>query len=276
MTGVLTGKVKVFIELLTVTVVSFFLADACYALFFVEPVSVSVETTQKARLLSHSKEPELLSAYDAIVKRNLLDVKNAAPDPEKSSGVLKTPASAISVSKRGFDLLGTVYSNIPSQRRAIVIFNGKQDIYKEGSILSGWEVAEIRRREVILQQEAEKERLLIDDDKDKAGAVASTRTISRNYVKGQLKDMAGLIKSVQLAPGRIGKHKGLMVNGLKRKSFLYDMGLRKKDLLVRANGRALTSFADAASLMTLVDKDEVSLDIVRKGKSQNLTFRLVQ
>ena len=128
MTGVLTGKIKVFIELLVVTFVSFFLADACYALFFVEPVKTSVATVQKTRSISHSKKPKSLSAYNTITNRNLLKVKNAAPKAKKVSAKPNTSSSTISVSKRGFNLVGTGFSPVSSQRRAIVIYKGKQDI----------------------------------------------------------------------------------------------------------------------------------------------------
>jgi hypothetical protein len=45
MTSISTDKIKIFIELLVVTAVSYFMADACYALFFIEQSIVPKHVT---------------------------------------------------------------------------------------------------------------------------------------------------------------------------------------------------------------------------------------
>lgn len=275
MTGLLTGKIKVFIELLVVTVVSYLMANACYALFFAEqyiaPKHVACNTVTTAAL----EKQVALSSFKLIEQRNLLKVKNAPPVPKRNKPKKKTSPKAISISKRGFRLLGTIYAETPSKSWAIVLYKNKQALYRIGSTIGGWKIATIKRREIILHRGKVKERLLIDGKPAKtAGANTGARVVARSYIKNQLKDLSKVAGSVQIVPQTKGGTKGLHVQSLHSRSFLYNMGLRKGDLLVKANGKPLTSFGDAASLMSMLEKNSISLDIIRKGKRQTLKFKL--
>lgn len=275
MTGILTGKVKIFIELLVVTVGSYFMADACYALFFVEQNIVPKHVTRKVATTATLEKQVALSSFKLIEQRNLLKVKNAPPAPKRNKPKKKSTPQAISISKRGFHLLGTICAETPSKSWAIVLYKNKQSLYRNGSTISGWKVVEIKRREIILQRGKVKERLLIDGKSAKTARGSSgERVVARSYIKNQLKDLSKVASSIQIVPKTKGRTKGLYVQSLHSRSFLYNMGLRKGDLLVKANGKTLTSFGDAASLMAMLDKNNISLDIIRKGKRQTLKFRL--
>lgn len=275
MTGILTSKVKIFIELLVVTAISYFMADACYALFFVEQNVAPKYVTRNISTKKILEKQVALSSFKLIEQRNLLKVKNAPPVPKKKRPKKKTTPQAISISKRGFHLLGTIFAEKPSESWAIVLYKNKQSLYRNGSNISGWKVVEIKRREIILQRGSAKERLLIDGKKATASRGSSGgRVVARSYIKKQLKDLSKVASSITIVPSTKGGRKGLHVQALRSGSFLYNMGLRKGDLLVKANGKSLTSFGDAASLMSMLDKNNISLNIIRKGKSQTLTFRL--
>lgn len=276
MTGILTSKVKIFIELLAVTVVSYFLADACYVLFFSEQAVVLKNTSQVVHSKSAVEKQVNRSVFALIEQRNLLKVKNLPPKPKKHVPPKVTSAEALSISKRGFRLLGTVLAEKPLRSCAIVLYKNKQSLYRNNAIIGGWKIVEVKRREIILQRGGVKERLLIDADNKKAAIKrVNQRVLKRSYVKSQLSDLSTLSQSVQLQPRTVGKTKGLIVSGLRSKSFFYKMGLRRGDLLVKANGRNLSSLSDAASLMVMLDSNSISLDIVRNKKRQTLTYRLV-
>lgn len=277
MIGILTGKVKIFIELLAVTLVSYFLADACYSLVFVEQATTPKAAVRIASTNNATQKQIARNTFNMIERRNLLKVKNAPPKPKAAPARKKSPKEALSISKRGFHLLGTIYADIPSQSWAIVLYKNKQSLYKIGTTVGGWKVTGIKRREIILQRKNVKERLLIDAK----GVVAqgskniNERVLARGYVKNKLKNIDKIAQSIQLKPKQIAQSKGLQVSFLRSKSFFYNMGLRKGDLLVQANGKVFSSLSDAASLMSMLDKDNISLDIIRKGKRQTLTYRLV-
>jgi type II secretion system protein C len=181
----------------------------------------------------------------------------------------------IPISKRGGHLLGTIISETPSKSWAIVLYENKQSLYRPGSTISGWKVVEIKRREIILQRGKAKERLLIDETTATIpNGSYGARVVARSYIKSELQDLRKVARSIQIIPQTKGGRKGLHVQAIQSGSFLYNMGLREGDLLVTANGNPLTSFDDAASLMSILDKSGIFLEIIRKGKSQTLTFRL--
>ena len=277
MIGILTGKVKIFIELLAVTIVSYFLADACYSLFFIEQAASPKTAIRIASTNVTAQKQIARNTFNMIERRNLLKVQNVPPKPKPVPAPTPPRVEALSISKRGFYLLGTIYADIPSQSWAIVLYKNKQSLYKIGTVVGGWKITEIKRREIILQRKNMKERLLIDAKGVVAQAVKNIneRVLARGYVKNQLKNIDKIAQSIQLEPKQVAQSKGLQISFLRLKSFFYNMGLRKGDLLVQANGKVFASLSDAASLMSMLDSNNISLDIIRKGKRQTLTYRLV-
>lgn len=279
MIGILTGKVKIFFELLVVTIVSYFLADACYSLLFVEQAELPKTAIRTVSSNATAQKQIARNTFNMIEQRNLLKVQNVPHIPKPVLAPKPPPVEALSISKRGFHLLGTIYADIPSQSWAIVLYKNKQSLYKIGTSVGGWKIASIKRREIILQRKDMKERLLIDATGKGAVAQVGTniheRVLARKYVKNELKDLDKIAQSIQLEPKQVAQSKGLQVSSLRTKSFFYNMGLRKGDLLVQANGKVFASLSDAASLMSMLDNNNISLDIIRKGKRQTLTYRLV-
>lgn len=273
MTGILTGKVKIFIELLAITTVSYFLASACYTLFFYKEVQAP-KNVMRAADASTAQQKTAFTSFDVIAQRNLLKVKNDAPKPLVS---LDGSSSAKpNISQRGFNLLGTILGVDKAHDFAIILLNGNQKLYKVGEAIEGWKILTVMRREILLEQNGVKERLLIDPDSDAtAGGNAVKHVLARSAVKKELGNLENIARSIQLAPRSVDGTKGLQVRFLRANSFFYNMGLRKNDLLIEANGRTFASLSDATSLLSMLDDKMISLDIIRKGKRQTLTYRLV-
>ncbi|WP_027361981.1 type II secretion system protein N [Halodesulfovibrio aestuarii] len=275
MSGVSLDKIKIFIELGVIIVSSYFMANACFALFFAEQSVPTKYASRNVTSTAISERRAALSSFELIEQRNLLKVKNVPPAPERNNSVNSITQQALSVSQRGFYLLGTICAETPSKSWAIVLYKNKQSLYRYGSTIGGWKITDVKRREIILLRGKVKERLLIDAKSTKnITGNPKELIVARSYVKNKLKDVSKVASSVRIVPQTRGKTRGLYVQSLQTQSFLYDMGLRKGDLLINANGTPLTSFGDAASLMSMLEKNDVSLNIIRNGKSQTLTFRL--
>lgn len=272
MTGFLTSKVRIFIELLVVAAVSYFMSDACYALFFEKQIIVPKHMAHHIPTKKSIEKQVALSSYKLIEQRNLFKVKNAPSVPTKRTFEKNSTQQAVSISKRGFHLLGTVVAETPTKSWAIVLYGNKQSLYKYGSTISGWRVVEIKRREIILQRGKVRERLLIDEAT--LNGSSKDRVVERSYIKSELQDLRKVARSIQLVSQTRWGRKGLHVQTIRAGCFLYNMGLRKGDLLVKANGKPLTSLGDMASLMSMLEMNNFALNIIRKGKSQTLTFRL--
>lgn len=274
MSRVSVRKVRMLGWLLVVITVAYFLITACNVLFF-EKLVVASENAAPAVRMSFSQESAPFSSFAGIEQRNLLKVKNQAPVlPAESEHVLFSGASA--VSQRGFALLGTILGSSTAQHYAIVLVNNKQSLYKVGQAVAGWTLLAVKRREILLERNGVKERLLIDTSSNGTGNSGNAEyVVARSSLKKEFADLQSLTRSIQLSPRKIGGVTGLQVSFLRSSSFFYSMGIRKGDMLVEVNGRALVSFRDSMALLRMLDEKMIALDIVRKGKRQTLTYRLV-
>lgn len=277
MNASLIRKIKIFIELLLVTIVSYFLADACYVLFFVEQAAVpkhALRFVSKSGIISEQIDR---NSYDLIEQRNLLKVRNILPSSAPSATRNEAPVESVAISKRGIHLLGTIYADTPSQRRAIFLFKNEQSLKRNGDTVGGWSVVDIKRCEVILQRDGIKERLVIDakGDVTEHSKKNDERLLARRFVKNELKNLDELAQSIQLEPKQIAGSEGLQIRFLRSRSFFHNIGLRKGDVLVQVNGKAVTSFSNVASLLPVLDSELVSVNVIRNGKHLTLTYRLV-
>jgi membrane-associated protease RseP (regulator of RpoE activity) len=99
--------------------------------------------------------------------------------------------------------------------------------------------------------------------------------VERSLVKELVED--GAARRARIVPyNQDGKVAGLKLFGIRRTSLLAQLGLKNGDLVLRANGRPLSSpeealeiYRDAAKLSTL------ELEIERKGEKQTISYRAV-
>lgn len=273
--GVSFRKTKLFIVVSVFAVVIYFFTIAYVALF--ETVQMATpDYSIPSKSVSSAQCIMSFASYAAIGKRNLLKVHNQ-PAVFSAASEQELFAGASAISQRGFTLLGTILGNCSAQHYAIVLLNSKQLLFKVGQSVDGWKILAIKRREVLLEQEGVKERLLID-----AMAGANTRggsvehVLSRIMLKKKFSNLSEITPSIQLAPRRMGEVSGLYVDYLRPNSFLYTIGLRKNDMLVEVNGQSTFSLRNPMTLMSMLDENMIVLDIVRKGERETLMYRLVK
>lgn len=264
-------KIRLILLLAVLVVVVYFLRTAYVALFETVPVA-SFESFKPKNSTFSAGRTASLESYSAIGKRNLLGVKNcASTQPTTSEHELFSEASAIS--QRGFTLLGTILGDSQASHYAVVLVNNVQSIFKVGQTVEEWKVLAIKRREVLLERNGVRERLLIDDADD---AKVPERVLATDELKKELGKLDELAQNIQLSPRRMGKNSGLYVDYLRSNSFLYTLGLRRDDLLVEINGQRLMGLRNPMALMRMLEENMIALDIVRKGKRQTLMYRLVK
>jgi hypothetical protein len=93
--------------------------------------------------------------------------------------------------------------------------------------------------------------------------------IPRDILDRELADFEGLTSSVQLAQERVG----FRLQRVREGSFLSRAGLRPNDLLLRVDGRPLTTIDDCAAAYAQVRVlDRFTVDVVRDGRPVQLRY----
>ena len=277
MADIVPPKLKLLFELTAITVASYFVANTIFYIWIAAPLTLTKPSANIVTPPTTQHRKEHLADFTIIETRNLLAVQNTGR--EKSASQSGYRINSLAVSKRGFTLLGTVYSDIPKACRAIITHENKQKLYKLSDQIDDWELLEIRRGAVVLAKGAEKELLLVDENETMIGSGTGSRitqkVISRGYAQNQLRNLERLADSVAVVPKRIDGTQGLLIQTIRKRSFLHDMGLRKNDLLVKANNQSFMSLGDITSLMSMLEDESISLEILRDGTRQTLTYKLM-
>ena len=88
------------------------------------------------------------------------------------------------------------------------------------------------------------------------------------------KEVGALMRSVSMAPQALGAYRGLRIVALEQDSYLSGLGLRRDDLLLTANGEALTDLRDLAGFGELLNEKNIRLEVLRDGKKIILDYEL--
>ncbi len=269
--------------LLCIGLIAWFLALATFSLRERSP-----ETPGGASPLAASAvaAPEPLGAFESINARNLLGVSVFPPEARRDrkggaggggDGEERISAEgidALPVSKRGWKLLGTIVSS-GRDSRAVIQFDGKELPYREGDTLQGWKIALVQRRTVVLAKGGARERLIMGDAAAPQKAEAKPdeqKAVSRAKLREELGDVGALMRNVSVTPQTVGGYNGLRIVNIQSGSYIEELGLRKDDLLLGANGKPLAGFGDLAGLGELADESAVTLEVLRNGKKTIIRY----
>ena len=265
---------KVALNTLTVTVVAYFLASASL-LLFVEPKLPSsrdgagkvVETVAKI-----SVPP--LKFFSPIWDRNAF--KAAMPKPKATPKPKPETIDQLKVAKLNARLLGTMYSDVPVFSRAVTLVGNNQSLVKIGDEIDGFTITEIKRRAVVLQKGKNRQLLLIDSNDKRVAAKKgeSRKMLSRSELKAKLQDLDSLARDIQLAPATRGKQQGLWVRQLRAGSLFSKAGLQRDDVILTVGGQQVAKGANPVALFKLLDREQVTVDILRDGKPMQLVLLL--
>ena len=167
------------------------------------------------------------------------------------------------------------------KNRAVIQIDGRQEPYAEGAEIKGWKVAYIQRRTVVLARGGRKERLQIEGGAlPQAGVAAAARapalrkSLNRTELRRAMTDPGALMRSVSIRPQALGAYRGLRIVALEQDSYLSGLGLLRDDLLLTANGKALTDLRDLAGFGDLLNEKNIRLEVLRDGKKIILDYEL--
>lgn len=282
-----TGTVFPFLSIMFMLALSaWFLAQASAALWF----SVPLEDPERLETLSEKNMPgsalaEAPESFSIIETRNLLRARNLSGGKQGPGGrfLSDNPAAEsgegedvdnLPVSKKGWKLLGTIVEgtdSIPRKAsRAVILHEGKQQAYKLGDSVQGWEVALIRRRTVVLTRGNVRERLLIADEAFPSGKtegdVTVRKTVDRTRLRQELGDIASLMRDIAAEPQHVGGYQGLRITEIRPGSYVQELGLAPGDLLLGVNNRPLKGFGDLGELAELLNTGKITVEVLRNGK----------
>lgn len=270
-------------SLLCIGLIAWFLARATFSL---RERAAEAPGTASPLAASETAAPEPVGAFESINTRNLLGVSVFPPEARRNrkggagSGgddeerVSAEGIDALPVSKRGWKLLGTIVSS-GRDSRAVIQFDGKELPYREGDTLQGWKIALVQRRTVVLAKGGARERLIMGDAAAPQKAEAKPdeqKAVSRAKLREELGDIGALMRNVSVTPQTVGGYNGLRIVNIQSGSYIEELGLRKDDLLLGANGKPLAGFGDLAGLGELADESAVTLEVHRNGKKTIIRY----
>lgn len=271
---------RVVINVVIVVASAYFVASAM-ALTLVPQRPSTPRITQEAPefVVSTETRQAPLGAYDVINRRNLFQafdpakVKKKPPPPPPEPK--KKKITELPLSKLGVRLLGTIYSNDPGLRRAVVIDGNNQLLLKEKDKIRGRNILDIRRRAVRLDHGKTDELLVIDNNED-AKIAAKSETgrvaVSEEVAEKSRRNLQDILESIQMVPARVDKNRGLLVKQLQPNTFLHSLGLRQNDLVLSVNDKAMDKLDNVMALRSFFDDDTVEVKILREGDVETLIF----
>ena len=159
--------------------------------------------------------------------------------------------------------------------RAVIQVNGAEQPYREGDTIQGWKIALVQRRTVVVAKGGSKERLLMSEDpilQKEDTKPDEQKTVSRARLREELGDVGSLMRAVSVSPQTVGGYQGLRILDIQSGSYIEELGLRKDDLLLGANGKPLRGFGDLGGLGDLADKSAITLEVLRNGKKTIIRY----
>lgn len=161
-------------------------------------------------------------------------------------------------------------------RRAIIIYRGNFEVVKLGDKIADFNIAEIKRRAVILERSKKREILMIDKGDKKIALKSDSGSVLLNKDKFEkvLARPEDILNQVDFAPAKVDGRKGLLINSIEKGSILANIGLRKGDLIVSVNGKTLNSFNDMMSLAKMSPASSVEIKIWRNKRFETLKLKL--
>lgn len=280
----MSRRLPVLFTLLCIALVAWFLARGTFALR-----ETALETSGSASRFAENAAaaPEPLAAFDGITGRNLLGVsvfppeagrarKDGADAGEGNERLSADGIDALPVSKQGWKLLGTIVNSGPGKAsRAVIQVNGTEQPYREGDTIQGWKIALVQRRTVVVAKGGSRERLLMSEDpviQKEDAKPDEQKTVSRARLRDELGDVGALMRAVSVSPQTVGGYQGLRIIDMQSGSYIEELGLRKDDLLLGANGKPLKGFGDLGGLGDLADKSAITLEVLRNGKKTIIRY----
>ena len=230
-----------------------------------------------------------LAQYQRVDFRNML-VKakvTEAPSADSKNTTSSTAYSINSLVLKG--LYGSQFSGyaIVAKKSALK----KTEIVGVGEVYAGYKLKEIAIDHVIFTKNSKDFILELQKSKGKfASAITrvnssqtqeddaeiSEKVVTRSDIKYYSKNPSKIWKDIAISPlKKNGKIEGFKVTRIKKGSKMAQLGLRKGDIMIRANNVKLTSFNDALKLYKNIDKlDTIEIIVLRNNEEKEIIYEI--
>jgi general secretion pathway protein C len=282
----------IFINLVCLTICAYVLVNGFYGTFASSvsshPVSVQPD---KYPVSGTDAAPRPLSAYQAILERNLFDTR-ATNAP---SSATKVDPDSLEETKLNLKLWGTVTGS-DKEAYAVIedVKSREQNLYRPGDAIQTATVKEIFRDKVVLTVNGKNEVLQMEDLASggsanrpgglplraglrPSGEIRPQRiSLRRSYIDQSMTNMGSLMTQVQIRPHmENGVPSGLGLSSIKPNSIFRRMGLRNGDVITGVDGREISSVDDALRLVdNLKNASTVSVQLKRRGRQKDIEYHI--
>lgn len=222
-----------------------------------------------------------LNAYRIISDRNLFG------SIDRTDGKIQINVDELESTKLSLALLGTVSGTGGFDFAVIEEKNKKkQGLFREGDAIASATIIKIMRGMVVLRVDDRDEILKMEEGNlgkigNKKQVLGSRGRGIKNVIKLKKTDINNAFKNMEkmLAQVRIrpyfssGKPDGFMISRIKQGSIFQKMGMQNGDIIQGVNNQPIGSPDEMLKLYNrLKSGSAISLNIKRKGKTQNLKY----
>ncbi|MBW2200213.1 MAG: PDZ domain-containing protein [Deltaproteobacteria bacterium] len=226
--------------------------------------------------------PDPIANYDTIIERNLFNTKKQSAK-NLNTVILET----LKETNLKLKLLGTVTDDRDKAYAIIEDENTrKQNLYRTGDSVQNATVKVILRKKIVLRINNRDEILTMEEtvsSKKDAGSpflpvAATPRHISlkKSQIENAFENVNQLLSQIHIKPYfNKGKPGGLILTGIKPRSFFRKMGLRSGDILTGVDGKDIESVDDAMKFYeNLKSASNVTLHLKRRGRTETINYHI--
>lgn len=191
-------------------------------------------------------------------------------------------------------LVGTI-SGPPARSVAFFLDNsGKQEVFRIGDLVFGLQrLIRVQKDRVYLDDQGKEMEIALAEIGSKKGfnmapeggtgqsamvepMANETYVLDQQIVSANVENPNQMMAEARLLPYVVdGKQQGFMLAEVKPGGIYESLGLQDDDVLLRVNGRDISSPESALqSLTALKGMDRVALDIIRNGDKMTLTYQI--
>ena len=279
------------INLICITVSAYVVVDGVYGTIAAKLAQNPMSAQQDVyRIGDANTARRPLSAYKAVLERNLFDTRSAS-EPQSE----KVDIESLAETKLNLKLWGTVSGSNEGDYAVIEDVKAReQNLYRTGDAIQTATVKEIHREKVVLTVNGKDEALQMQElvsgkaafrpggssvrkGAPATGAVRAQRiSLRRSYIEQSMTDMASLMTQVQIQPHmEDGVPGGLALSSIKPNSIFRRMGLRNGDIITGVDGNEISSVDDALKLVDgLKSSSNLSVQVKRRGREKNIEYNI--
>jgi len=159
-------------------------------------------------------------------------------------------------------------------------------IVEVGDIYSGYQLLKIKKSSAIFMKNSKKYTLNLDDLKvdskysksssNQTDEMVSQKVVSKNDIEHYAKNPKDIWKEISIIELKEGKEiKGFKVTRIKPNSKMATLGLKKNDIIIKANNVVLKSYRDALNIYSKIKNIKLlQIVVIRDGIEREIVYEI--